>query len=553
MNLDIWQLLGGVGLFLFAMTQIEKSLKALGGRSFTNLLRRGSEKPLQSVFGGVIATAMLQSSSVVGLMVLALVGAGIMPLKNALGVIFGSNLGTTFTGWIVATIGFKLEIQNLALPMIAIGTLVFISTNKYTARWGQLVVGAGLLFLGLAFMKDSVAILQSTVDLGQLAGFSPWQYLVIGAVFAAVIQSSSATMMLNLTALNADIITLPAAAAIAIGADFGTTTTVLLGAVRGAASKKRVALGHFLFNLITDLIAFALLLPLLTAISLFGIQDPLLTLVAFHSLFNLLGITVFVPLMRPFASFLEKFFRKEVPPVSSYIVDVSPHVERAALLAIEQETAHLIGRVVEQNLRVLKPPVLITSGHLPVPLETTIEAGKFGHIYERTKELEGEILSFASRVQAEPLDEDEAARLNQLRSSIRSAVHSSKVLKDVRHDLDALKMGSDDRLQLYEGRFRAMLSTFYRDLFELQPHKSDGVSFEALVEVLQTIHNEHDQIHIEIYTDAHGGRIGAGEISTLLNVNRGVLNSNISLTMALADYHLEAAEADALARLPSAS
>ena len=156
---------------------------------------------------------MLQSSSVVGLMVLAFVGAGIMPLRNALGVVIGSNLGTTFTGWIVATAGFKVDVEDFALPMIAIGAMAMIALKDRMSRWGQLIVGAGLLFLGLSLMKDSVAALQTSVDLQDVADFSSWQYVIFGALFAATIQSSSATMMINLTALFSGIIDLPAAAA----------------------------------------------------------------------------------------------------------------------------------------------------------------------------------------------------------------------------------------------------------------------------------------------------------------------------------------------------
>jgi phosphate:Na+ symporter len=553
MNLDIWQLLGGIGLFLFAMTQVETSLKALGERSFTNLLRRGSEKPLQSVLGGVAATAMLQSSSIVGLMVLAFVGAGIMPLRNALGVVIGSNLGTTFTGWIVATVGFKFDVEDLALPMIAVGAVAMISFKTKTSRWGQLIVGAGLLFLGLSLMKESVAALQSSVDLQQLADFSSWQYLIFGALFAAVIQSSSATMMINLTALFSGIIELPAAAAIAIGADFGTTSTVLLGAVNGAAAKKRVALAHFLFNLITDIIAFLLLVPLLGVVAMTGLEDPLLTLVAFHSLFNLLGIAIFFPLLKPFAAFLERRFHHEVEPVGRFIAGVSASAGGATLPAIEQETAHLIARVVQQNLGVFKPAVQVAPGRLPLPVESTLEAAGFKARYERTKELEGEILAFASRVQSQALEEDDLARLNQLREAVRAAVHSSKILKDVRHDLETLKAGHQERLQIYEEWFRQMTVAFNRHLFGLQPHETDTVSFEALVDVLQAVHEDHDKIHNEIYEDVHRGRIRAGEISTLLNVNRGMLNASIALVAALAEYHLDAGQADALEKLPGSS
>ena len=253
---DIWGLLAGVSLFLFAMSLLETALHALGGRRLSSFLRERTDTALKSVGGGLIATALLQSSSVVSLMVLAFVGAGLLGLPSALGIVFGSNLGTTLTGWLVATLGFKFDIENLALPLIAVGGIAYLAARGRWAEFGRVALGLGLLLLGLQFMKGSAASLTDTIDVAALGNFAAWQFLLFGIVVAAVIQSSSATMMITLTALNAGIISLPSAAAIAVGADLGTTTTVLIGAIGGAPVKRMVATAHFVFNVVTDIIAF---------------------------------------------------------------------------------------------------------------------------------------------------------------------------------------------------------------------------------------------------------------------------------------------------------
>ena len=122
-EIDIWKLAAGLGLFLYGMHQLELALQKLAGRSFKRFLRRYTSRPIQGVLTGAISTAALQSSSVVGLIVLAFVGTGIIPLSGGIGMVFGSNLGTTATGWIVATLGFKLDIEAIALPLIALGGL----------------------------------------------------------------------------------------------------------------------------------------------------------------------------------------------------------------------------------------------------------------------------------------------------------------------------------------------------------------------------------------------------------------------------------------------
>lgn len=555
-DFEFWRMLAGVGLFIFAMAQLEAALKAIGGRSLSGFLRRHTKTPLQSVVSGTVATALLQSSSVVGLMVLAFVGAGMMALKNALGIIFGSNLGTTFTGWIVATIGFKFEIIELALPLVACGSLLLIASRTSISSFGRFMLGLGFLLLGMQFMKDSVASLGDAFDLSRLAGLSPWQYVLFGTVCAAVIRSSSATMMITLAALGAGTIDLHSAAAIAIGADLGTTTTVLLGAIQGVAAKKRVALAHFLFNLVTDTIAFLLLAPLLQGVAAIGISDPLYSLVAFHSLFNLLGITIFLPFTSRFARFLESLFSAQMPAAAIYLGGVSPKLSEAALPAIERETARLIRHVIAQNMRVFQPPVPTPPGRVPVPGDEPspgLLEQPFEQQYVATKRLEGEILAFATRLQSEPLDEEESQRLTQLLSAVRESVHSSKLLKNIQHNLDDFAASMSDPVLRYVDYFRTVMTAFYDDVYSLLRPGEDAVDVEDLVETIQEVHRRHDQMHGEIYASISGGSFPETQISSVLNVNREILNSNLALLMSLRDFHLGPAQAETIRQLPGLS
>lgn len=236
-NFDIWQFVGGIGLFLFAMAQLETALQRFSGRSFKRFLQTYTDKPLKAVVAGGLTTAFVQSSSLVGLMVLAFVGAGIMSLGNALGVVFGANLGTTVTGWMVTALGFKLNLESISLPLIGIGSLLLVGLSGRIKEVGRLAAALGFLLMGLTLMKDSVSALSDSMDVTKLANLAAWQYLAFGVGFAAVVQSSSATMMVTLAALHAGVIELPSAAAIAVGADLGTTSTILIGTIKGAAGR----------------------------------------------------------------------------------------------------------------------------------------------------------------------------------------------------------------------------------------------------------------------------------------------------------------------------
>jgi phosphate:Na+ symporter len=539
---DYWGLIAGVALFLFAMAQLETGLKALGGRRLALYLKRQTGLRVNAVIGGIVSTALLQSSSVVGLVALAFTGAGLLTLTAALGIVFGSNLGTTLTGWIVATIGFKLEIFELSLPLIGIGGLMFVFARRRWVEYGRAILGLGLLLMGLQLMKSSVASVEQLIDINDLAGLAAWQYLLFGTLIAAVIQSSSATMMITLAALYAGIIDLPNAAAVAIGADLGTTTTVIIGAIKGSAVKHQVAAGHVIFNVVTDLTAFALRLPLLALIAWLGIADPLYALVAFHSLFNLLGLCLFVPFTDNFARLLQQLFPKQDQQEARYLYDVQSGVSGAAVDASERETSQLIARALQLQMDVFDPPLLPPAGHPPVPHLRGIKELRqmsFEELYRATKTLEGELLEFAIQLQAGTLESSESARLSQLLHAAREAVQSAKAVKDIRHNLAELTEAGAAGQNGFANTVRGLMQNFLQAVYGLRQQGAETISFEDLAAAMKRVGKRHDAFHEQIYADVRQDLIDESEVSSLLNVNRELLTANRALLMALGSYYLD--------------
>jgi phosphate:Na+ symporter len=549
---DYWELLAGVALFLFAMSQLETALKALGGRSLAVYLRRSTGNRFTAVFGGFVGTAFLQSSSVVGLIALAFTGAGLLALPSALGIIFGSNLGTTLTGWIVATLGFKFDILDLALPLIGFGGLMFIFARQRSAEYGRSALALGLLLLALQMMKSSVMSVEQLIDVNDLAGLAAWQYLLFGILVAAVIQSSSATMIITLAALDAGIINLPNAAAIAIGADLGTTTTVVLGAVGGSQVKKQVAAGHVLFNVITDVIAFALRIPLLAVIAWAGISDALFSLVAFHSLFNFLGLLIFVPFLAPFANGLTKLFPETKEHEALYLSEVSHSVGQAAVDAVERETALLIFRATRLLMTAFEPPLNTPPGESPIAgLSGSEHSGNrsFDERYRAAKTLEGEIIEFTIGLQTSALESDETERLSQMLSAARTAMHSAKAIKNIRHNLVDMASPASSLPESYIKGYRQAMQAFLDRVYQLRDAQSNTIQFEDLIAVLQEARKSHDELHDAIYAGVRSDSIDESQISSLLNVTREVLTSCESLIFSLGDYYLGAAQSESLERM----
>ena len=558
-ELDLWRLAAGLGLFLFGMHELEEALKQLAGRSFKRFLRQYTAKPLRGIFAGALTTAALQSSSVVSLIVLAFVGTGIITLASAISIVFGSNLGTTATGWIVATVGFKLDIEALALPLIALGGFGVVWSTSGTRRAGlsHFLAGLGLMLMGLEFMKAGALVATELFDPAQLAGFPLIVFLVTGLLLTAVIQSSSATIMITLSALYAGAIPLESAAAIAIGADLGTTITAMLGALAGSTDKKRVAAAIVIFNVVADTIAFLLLKPMLYVVTgMLGITDPLYALVAFHSFFNLIGILIFLPWIRRLSRWLDGRFTEDEPALLRHVKPGIADVPEAAVENVSKETLRLIDQAAALNQLGFDLPrdhyfYSVGNDRNAVPV---FDAGAdYDECYADVKHLEGEILAHALDLQRQALDAEESSRLGQIIPSIRNAVHSAKSVKDVHHDLHVFRDSVNDRFNAYYHQFREVVREFYESLDTLKDSELPALRFERLVDLKGTSESLHQRMHRRIYDEVERGELSRVEISTLLNVNRELYVSNLSLISALADALLDMESADDFASIPSAT
>lgn len=546
-----WGFAAGIGLFLFGLYLVEQALQVIAGRSFKRFIRRNTQTPLRSVVAGTFATAILQSSSVVGLTVLAFVGAGLVTMRNALGVIFGSNLGTTLTGWLIVLFGFKLSLEAAALPLVAIGCLVLVTFREAPrlASTGRVVAGAGFVLLGLDFMKSGATDFAAVVDLTNYSHLPLIAFLGLGVVLTAIIQSSSAMMMIALSAIYAGMMSLDQGAAVVIGANLGTTGTLLLGAWGGSAAKKRVALAHFLFNFVTVIVAYLLLGPMLYALShLLLLDDPLVMLVAYHSLFNLLGVALFLPYTPPLARFLERrFLAEDREDSAQFISKVDTGVHEAALEALGNETRSLLGEALLINRKAVGVHGLPSAGQRA---RSYVAGRGYEQGYAYIKRIEGDIHQFALKLQAENLEPGVADRLNHLLAAVRNGVHSTKSTRDVRHDLHEFERSVSDYLAGFRERLRADLGSFYARLEEAATLSQPDAISEILIDLMRENNSLHDTLHEEIRREAVRHELTATEVSTLFNVNREIYNSNRELILAFKDYFLPPRVADAFMSFP---
>ena len=284
--LQIFTLLGALGMFLYGMNLMSSGLQKAAGDRLRGLLSAMTSNPFKGVLTGLGITSVIQSSSATTVMVVSFVNAGLLTLAQAIGVIMGANIGTTVTAWLVSWLGFKADISSLAVPLMLLGFIFSNSKKNQRQNIGELIVGFCLLFLGLSFMKESVPDLNETPQVLEFVrswaghGFgSVLIFLAFGTVLTLVLQSSSATMAITLIMLSMGFIPFDMACAMVLGENIGTTITANIAAAVGNTQAKRAAMSHTIFNVFGVIWALIFFKPFLALVgkiieALFELPNP---------------------------------------------------------------------------------------------------------------------------------------------------------------------------------------------------------------------------------------------------------------------------------------
>lgn len=322
MTANLFQALGGLGLFLFGMSVMTEGLRGLAGNLLHRVLARFTHSPLSGALSGSVVTALLQSSSATTVAAVGFVAAGLLTFPQALGIIFGANLGTTVTGWLVALLGLKLSIGELVLPLVMLGALLRLFARGRLASAGTAIAGFSIVFLGISVLQQGVAVFHDLVtpDTFPTDTYAGRLLLVlVGVGITLVTQSSSAGVAAALAAVYTGTITFSQAAAMVIGMDVGTTVTAALATVGGSRETRRTGYSHVIYNLMTAVGAF-FLLPFYSAALALWMPAALdrhaeIALVGFHSLFNLLGVLLVLPFTGAFARMMYRLVpeRGDIP------------------------------------------------------------------------------------------------------------------------------------------------------------------------------------------------------------------------------------------------
>src|SRR5262245_22696217 len=338
--------LGGVGLFLLGMTVMTEGLKALAGSALRTVLRKAAATPLLGSFWGAIVTLLVQSSSATTMTTIGLVSAGLLTFQQGLGLVFGANVGTTGTGWLVALIGVRVSLTAAALPMIFVGALTKLLTRGRIAGVGAALAGFGLVLFGLTTLQQGMGGLAERLHPADLpvvlAGpeaqwwsglFGALSLVVVGLLMTALMQSSTAAVAVTLSAYYAGAIGLDQACALIIGQNIGTATSSALAAIGASTTAKRLAIAYVLFKLIAAVIAlvlFPVVIPLLVRAS--SSVDGVTLLAGYHTAYNVVGVAVLLPLVHRFTRLVERILPERGSPLARYL---DPSALETPIVAVE--------------------------------------------------------------------------------------------------------------------------------------------------------------------------------------------------------------------------
>ncbi len=445
--LSLWiQAFAGLGLFLFGMLYLESQIKASAGRTFKSLVHKTTNTTFKSLLTGITATALFQSSSIVSLMALSLIGAQLINLESAIAILFGSNLGTTVTAWIIGLVGFKMDIKLIAYVFIGIGGLGGIMVedgSRWKSHFGGMV-GFGLIFLGLEGMKESFSIFSENFDISDYSPTNIYWYALIGFGITAIIQSSSAAIAIIQSALFAQLIGIEAAAAFVVGANVGTTATVLLGSFGGTSDKKRTALAHLSFNLSTGAVALLALQPLLwLTLKIMPSADSVIQIALFHTIFNLTGVLIWFPFITYLAKWLHRFFKKEPVHITKYLHKVPVDIPDVALDALQNEVAHLGKKIEEFALLAINipPPKALEKGVSIKKLLDRYEENmelSYDKLYGHIRHLEGKVFRYVAQLSRKNMEESFEENLDSIAQQTTYLATAAKAIKDMLHDIERL-------------------------------------------------------------------------------------------------------------------
>ncbi len=476
----------GVAIFLFGMVILERGFKAFSGGMLEKILKRSTSNLFKSISFGFVSTTLMQSSSLVSVLTISFLGAGLIELVQGIGIIYGANIGTTTGAWLMAGFGLKVKISAYAMPMLVFGVILIFQKSKTLNGLGYILTGLGFLFLGIHYMKDGFEAFKNTIDLSSFAvpGFKGLIIFIgVGILATVVMQSSHATIILVIAALAAMQITYENAIALTIGANIGTTITAIIGSLSSNIDGKRLAGAHFIFNITTAIIAVILIGPIMTLVD--NISDILgiagdnftLRLAVFDTFFKTMGVVIMIPFTGKLVWFLETYIKVLKPKKGSsqietdtvkYLNDLALELPDTAFVSVIKESKHLYDNafeIIAHGLNVKKENIVSTMDIDEVVEEkyrkNMINIDEFYKL--KIKNIYSQIIEFSTRAQFN-MPQEYVKLVYKVKLANRDIVEAIKDTKHLQKNLKKYLASENKTIRNEYNNIRKNLVELLRDI-----------------------------------------------------------------------------------------
>lgn len=523
----------GVAIFLFGMLSLEEGFKTFTGGTLEKILKKSTDKLWKSMTFGVVTTSIMQSSSLVSVITISFLSAGLLELTSAIGIIFGANLGTTTGAWLVAGFGLKVNLSSYAMPMLVFGVILIFQQAKNLKGVGYVLAGLGFLFLGIHYMKEGFDSFGQTINLADYAmtGYAGvFAFAGIGILATVVMQSSHATLVLILAALASQQVSYENALALAIGSNVGTTITAIIGSLGSGTDGKRLALAHLVFNVVTGLIAILGIYQLMQAVgwisSHLGIDadNYTLQLAVFHTVFNLIGIIVMLPVLKLLVKFLEKIILDDEVEVElpRYLNKASMGVADAAVEAAKKETIRLYDLAVEVINDGLSIRHDAFQSHEKakrvVKQSSDIIEKDIDDLYERKlKALYGAIVEFIIHTRGGYAEGQLREALNDIRKAGQRVIEAVKGVKHFKKNLTRFMRSDNIAVRKEYDKLRRLVVKVLREIEVVRSSDKPSSSVLSLDKLKLEIEEKTDSISNGLEDLIRQQEIGVQMATSLMN------------------------------------
>lgn len=533
MELNVQQMIfefsGGLGIFLFGIKFMGDGLQKSAGDRLRDLLDRYTTNPLMGVLAGILVTVLIQSSSATTVITVGLVSAGFMTLRQSIGVIMGANIGTTVTAFIIG-----INVGEYALPIIAAGAiLLFFFKNKKVHNFGQIIFGFGALFYGLELMSEGMKPLSTLESFHELTinlSSNPILGVIVGTVFTVIVQSSSATIGILQGLFSEQLVNLDAALPVLFGDNIGTTITAVLAAIGTSVAAKRAAAVHVLFNLIGTTIFLILLKPFTLLIE--SIQaglglNPEMTIAFAHGIFNSTNTLI----QLPFVAVLAFIVTKLIPGEDSVLEYKAKHldpvfIEQAPSIALGQAKEEVL-RMGQFALRGLEETNEFLKTKLPKHSDKAV------HLEEAINNLDRKITEYLIELATSSLSEHESEEhtmlMNTIRDIERIGDHYENIIELVEYQQANKVRITDSAMADLDEMFKLTISTVLESLEALDHKDKEAASHvvqkeEAIDKMERKLRKQHIIRLNEGLCSAQAGIVYVDIISNLERIGDHAVN-----------------------------